>query len=91
MDRRAANAERLAEIRRRFVDRSVPLTPAEEAGYETLIAREMHRAELRRQPQPAIDLFFESRPSYAGVATGGQPEPDGLRDAGSAQALRSTR
>jgi hypothetical protein len=89
MDRRAANAERLAEIRRRFIDRCVPLTPAEEAEHESLIAREMHRAECRRNPQPAADLLTESRPSHTGLITGGQPEPDGLRDAGSAQACRS--
>jgi hypothetical protein len=51
MDRRTANAERLAEIRRRFIDHSEPLTAEELAEKETLIARQRARDEARRSGQ----------------------------------------
>jgi hypothetical protein len=51
MDRRAANAERLAEIRRCFIDRSVPLTPAEEAEHLSRVADQAARDDARRAGQ----------------------------------------
>jgi len=51
-----ANVEAQFARMRELASRSEPLSPEEKAEYDSQRAREMAKAEARRQPSPQLDL-----------------------------------